>query len=139
MKNSSRKPKLTLIEPGSTDREPGSTVRDSQGTRLWRKVLRENPLNAAQREILKRACVATDEADALRKKIAVDGEVIYSDGKPLKAHPAIRVELALRRFAVKTLNDLLRDQRPKRPVGRPPLGGIGITYEQLRRSRGELD
>jgi hypothetical protein len=105
-------------------------ISNSQGSRLWRKVLREHPLNAAQREILKRACIATNDADALKRQIEADGAVIYKDGAPHKAHPAIRVELALRRFAVKTLSDLLREEKPTRPVGRPPTG-IGITWQQL--------
>jgi hypothetical protein len=158
-KKATNRPPLTLVEPASTDRQPASTDRqpastdrqpastdrqpastdrereltsNSEGSRLWRKVLRERSLNASQRELLKQACTALNDADALRRRIAAEGAVLYADdGVPLRSHPAIRVELALRRFAAKTLADLNRVEKQPRPVGRPPSAACGVTPEQL--------
>jgi hypothetical protein len=70
-------------------------------------------------ELLALACSALDRAEALRKAIDHDGEVIASRTGP-KAHPALRDELANRAFVAKTLQRLGLELEPVKPVGRPP-------------------
>ncbi len=127
--------KLTIVEPKPTSPPPQS---NSAGSRLWRKILRERALTAAQLELLKRACIAVDDADALRTQVEESGAVFYRpDGSPA-VHPGVGAELRLRRFVAKTLGDigLLRGaSEPKRSPGRPPSEYCGITYEQLQRDK----
>jgi hypothetical protein len=68
----------------------------------------------------------------LAARIANDGEIIYLRNVP-KAHPAIKDELALRAFVARTLQRLGLTGNHVRPVGRPPSGGIGITWDKLTR------
>jgi hypothetical protein len=83
-------------------------------------------------ELLAQACASLDRAEALAECIARDGEVIYVRNVP-KPHPAIKDELALRAFVSRSLQRLGLTGVQVRPVGRPPSGGIGITFDKLTR------
>jgi hypothetical protein len=66
------------------------------------------------------ACQALDRAEALRKKIDRDGEVLDGEKGP-RDHPGLRHELANRAFVAKTLDRLgLNLEAPKPGPGRPP-------------------
>ena len=70
-------------------------------------------------EMLAQACQALDRAEALRREIERDGEVLRLRGT-IKDHPALKHELANRAFVVRTLARLGLNFEPVKPsVGRP--------------------
>jgi hypothetical protein len=74
------------------------------------------------RELLLQCCLAKDRLERLAAQINADGEVIRTRGGGLKAHPALRDELATRGFIVRTLGKLGISLEIVKPVGRPPQG-----------------
>jgi hypothetical protein len=102
---------LTVIEPDGTTAYPlaksAPTAAETEGSKLWHRMMAERKLNAGEREILKHICIATDQLDD-----AVD----------------IKDSLALQAFIVRSLARLGFCE--KRPVGRPPQP-VGVTLEQL--------
>jgi hypothetical protein len=71
-------------------------------------------------ELLAQACQALDRAEALAETIARDGDVIHSRTGVPRTHPAVRDELQLRAFIVKTLEKLGLNVETIKPIGRPP-------------------
>jgi hypothetical protein len=97
----------------------------ASGLALWNSIQGEYRISdAGGIELLLQACQAADRLAGLAARIAEDGEVIVTRGGP-KAHPAIREELALRAFIVRTLVRLGVTDQPLKLVGRPPTGGLG--------------
>ena len=95
----------------------------NHGLSLWTKVTTEYDMSdAAGAEMLTQACQALDRAELLRAQIDSDGEVIRSRAG-LKAHPALRDELAARSFTCRILRQLGLSFEPLRmSPGRPPGG-----------------
>jgi hypothetical protein len=95
------------------------------GTDLWNSIQNEFRIqDAGGIALLMQTCLAADRAQALADRIDADGEVIKGKGG-LRAHPAIREELACRAFIVRTLSRLGVTDESIKAVGRPPSGGIG--------------
>jgi hypothetical protein len=69
-------------------------------------------------QLLFEACAARDRVQSLSEQIAQDGEVIRTKAG-VKAHPALRDELANRSFICRTLHRLGLDVEPLRAPGRP--------------------
>jgi hypothetical protein len=67
------------------------------------------------------ACQAVDRAEALAGHVAEDGEIVRTPNG-IKAHPAIREELACRGFIVRTLQKLGLNYEPLRALAGRPLG-----------------
>jgi hypothetical protein len=53
-------------------------------------------------ELLAQVCAAEDRIEALREQTDADGEVVHTRSGP-RAHPALRDEIALRAFIVRTI------------------------------------
>jgi hypothetical protein len=75
--------------------------------------------DAAGRQLLMQCCAAADRVEALREAIDRDGEVVHTRAG-LKAHPALRDELAGRSFICRTLQRLGITEETVKPIGRPP-------------------
>ena len=72
-------------------------------------------------ELLAEACAARDRVQSLREAINRDGETFCRSGL-VRAHPALRDELAGRAFVCRVLEKLGITVEPLKPVGRPPKG-----------------
>jgi hypothetical protein len=98
------------------------------GLTLWRSIRREiEPEDAGSFELLAQICLAEDRVAAISNQIAREGLTIESK-HGLKEHPLLKSELGLRAFIARSLVKLRQSNRP----GRPPSGGIGVTWKQLR-------
>jgi hypothetical protein len=111
------------------------------GTNLWSRIVEQYDLSdAGGVELLTLACQCLERAEALRAQIDTDGEIQYVKNVP-KAHPAIRDEINCRKFIAASLSRLgLAVEVPaQRPVGRPPIGGYGITETNWAAELGEKE
>jgi hypothetical protein len=117
------KPLLTLVDPASSPIPPPQKLGKS-GLSFWNQVQAEYAVDdVGGRELLLQCCQAKDRLDRLAAQIDADGEVIRTRAGGLKAHPALREELALRGFIARTLGKLGITLEVLKPVGRP-----GGTY-----------
>ena len=127
MKKPEKSPLRIVAEPGATGPEPDVTGPQpsrplgQHGQRLWRHVTAEYDLSdVAGIELLTQCCQAVDRLEALAAHVAEDGEIVRTPNG-IKAHPAIREELACRGFVVRTLQKLGLNYEPLRALpGRPP-------------------
>jgi hypothetical protein len=95
------------------------------GTNLWRSIQSEFRIeDAGGVALLMQACLTADRAQALADYIDVDGEIIKGKSG-LRAHPAIREELACRALFCRILARLGVTNEPIKAVGRPSTGGVG--------------
>jgi Phage terminase, small subunit len=119
MKRSGRPPHLTLVGPDATAPQPSRAL-GARGQGLWRRVTSEYVVeDAAGVEMLTQLCAALDRAEALSARVAEDGEIVRTP-TGIKAHPAIKEELACRGFVVRTLQKLGLNFEPLRAgPGRP--------------------
>src|SRR5262245_21950011 len=65
-------------------------------------------------------CQAFDRAERLRAQIDADGEVIRLRNGSVRAHPAIRDEVACRAQVMRAIEKLGLNYEAIKPVGRPP-------------------
>jgi hypothetical protein len=108
---------------------------------LWTRIASKYDVtDAGGVELLTLACQSLDRAEGLRAQIDEDGEVLYIKGIP-KAHPAVRDEINCRAFIARSLSrlGLAVEVSPIRNVGRPPIGGYGVTAEDLAAMREQDD
>src|SRR5262245_59138154 len=91
------------------------------GAALWNAILRDFEIeDRAGLEMLQQCCAAVDLAETLAAVIARDGPVLQGKGRTLKAHPAVRDELAARGFVCRQLQRLGLNLQEVRPgPGRP--------------------
>jgi hypothetical protein len=83
-----------------------SRPRGEHGERLWRRTTEEYRIeDVAGVEMLTQACQALDRAEALAARVEEDGEIVRTP-TGIKAHPAMKEELAARGFVVRTLQRL---------------------------------
>ena len=109
--------------------EPPSDLHRT-GRGLWSTVTKEYELNdSGSLILLGEACRAADRAEQCAKVIARDGPLITSPKGTIKDHPLLKVELLQRSFVSRTLLRLGIIDPPKKPVGRPPRGGLGVGEE----------
>jgi hypothetical protein len=73
-------------------------------------------------EILCLACQALDRAESLSAAIAAEGQTIRSSRSGVRAHPALRDELANRALVARLLVKLGINVEPIKPPGRPAAG-----------------
>ena len=85
---------------------------------------------AANLAILQQAATALDCAEQYAAIIAQDGPVIQTKSGA-RDHPLIRHQISARALCCRLLARLGIVDTPRRPVGRPPVGGSGIRYDQL--------
>jgi hypothetical protein len=120
MKEINRPPLRIVGQPDLTGPQPSRAL-NAPGQGLWRRVTEEYAIeDAAGVEMLTQACQALDRAEALAARVSEDGEIVRTPNG-IKAHPAIREELAARGFVVRTLQRLGLNFEPLRTApGRPP-------------------
>jgi P27 family predicted phage terminase small subunit len=98
----------------------------AHGQQLWSRVQREYAISdVGGVEILAQICAAQDRVETLRERIDADGETVHTRGGMPRAHPALRDELQLRSFIVKSLEKLGLNVEAVKSPGRPPAGGLG--------------
>jgi hypothetical protein len=114
---------VTLVGPGSTAPVPPRTL-GPHGLSLWTRVQSEyHILDCGGVELLCLACQALDRAESLSTAITAEGETVRTR-TGVRAHPALRDELANRAFITRALVKLGITSEPIKPPGRPG-GGIG--------------
>jgi hypothetical protein len=119
------KPSPLTIVSGDAGPAPPRPL-GQHGAALWQKVQSEYRItDCGGVEILAQICAAQDRVEALRERIDADGETVHTRGGVPGAHPALRDELQLRSFIVKSLEKLGLNVEAVRPPGRPPGGGLG--------------
>jgi P27 family predicted phage terminase small subunit len=116
-----KKPRLTLVDLTSKTPPPPSTLGKS-GAKLWEAIQSEYRIaDSGGRALLLQACTAIDRADECSETIDREGMMIRTSNGGRREHPLLRLELANRAFAMKSLHRLGLDIEPPRPgPGRPP-------------------
>ena len=116
---SPRKPPLTVVGPGTTGPAPPRELAPP-GLALWNRVQAEYGIaNSGGVEILCLAAQALDRAESLSAAIAEDGQTIRTR-TGIRAHPALRDELANRALCARLLGKLGINVEPVKSPGRPP-------------------
>jgi hypothetical protein len=128
---SPRKPPLTLIGPGTTLPPPPRTL-GPPGLALWNRVQAEyHILDCGGVELLCLAAQALDRAESLSAAILEEGQTICTR-TGIRAHPALRDELANRAFVSRTLAKLGINVEPVKSPGRPS-SGLVARFNQFER------
>jgi hypothetical protein len=118
---SSPKPPLNLVGPGTTAPAPPRTL-GAPGLALWNRIQEQFGISdAGGAEILCLAAEAIDRASQLAACIDADGLTIRTR-TGVKAHPALRDELASRALAARLLVRLGVTSEPVKSTGRPGTG-----------------
>jgi hypothetical protein len=124
VKKRSDKPPLNLVDSTATIIQPPRTL-GKHGRSLWDRIMSEyEVVDAGGIELLAQACAGEDLAETLHEEIASDGPVIRVRGT-VKAHPAVKDEIACRAFVCRTLIKLGLNYEPVRPSAGRPSGGLG--------------
>ena len=135
-----RSPLKIVRKPEPSGFQPPRSLGQA-GINIWHRIIEQYDLrDAGGVELLTLACQALDRAEALRAQIDEDGEIQYVKNVP-KAHPAIRDEINCRKFIAASLSrlGLALEVPAQRPVGRPGIGGYGITADDLAAMREQAD
>jgi hypothetical protein len=121
MAKKTKAPPLRIVgDQDLTGPQPSRTL-GQHGRKLWNAIVAEYDVSDVSGiELLTQACQGVDRAEALAAHVAEDGEIVRTL-TGIKAHPAIREELACRGFVVRTLQKLGLNYEPLRAApGRPP-------------------
>jgi hypothetical protein len=122
MKKTGKPPLRIVANPDGTGPQlpQPSRALGGAGRGLWRRVIEEYVVeDVAGIELLTQCCAALDRAEALSARVEEDGEIVRTP-TGIKAHPAIKEELACRGFVVRTLVRLGLNFEPLRAgPGRP--------------------
>jgi hypothetical protein len=122
------KPLLTLVD-GTSSPVPPPRKLGKSGLSFWNQVQAEYAIDdVGGRELLLQCCQAKDRLERLAAQINADGEVIRTRTGGLKAHPALRDELATRGFICRTLGKLGISLEVIKPIGRAA-GAYGWTSD----------
>jgi hypothetical protein len=116
-----KEPPLRVVSDREVTGPQPSRNLGEHGLKLWNAIVSEYEVgDCSGIELLTQACQACDRAEALAAHVAEDGEIVRTP-TGIKAHPAIREELACRGFVVRTLQKLGLNYEPLRSApGRPP-------------------
>ena len=107
------------------------------GRELWLSVVREFEVDdAGSRAVLFEACAAADMVAACRERLAKDGLTVPTKNGGMRDHPLTRTLLMSQSFMTRSLIRLGAIDPPRNPVGRPTMGGRGVT-EEYRRVNGD--
>lgn len=91
------------------------------GLALWQAIQLEYGISdQGGVTMLMMGCAAFDRAERLRAQIDADGEVIRLRNGNVRAHPAIRDEVACRAQVMRAIEKLGLNYEAIKPVGRPP-------------------
>jgi hypothetical protein len=122
------KPPLTLVTSAATGTLPPRAL-GQHGRSLWDRIMSEYDVSdSGGVEMLLQACAGADLAETLHEEISRDGAVIRQRGA-VRAHPAIKDEIACRAFVTRTLVKLGLNYEPVRPSLGRPAKGFGWTGE----------
>lgn len=124
-----KKPKLSLVDrPPPTSPAPPATL-DKAGRSLWSSILSEYTIeDSGGLAMLEQICAAIDRIAECAAAIDRDGVTISTMSGVVREHPALKVELGLRSFVVRSLHRLGLDiQTPRDISGRPP-GPSGVPF-----------
>ena len=114
-----KKPALSVVNLVRKVPEPPPELGEHGGN-LWRSVMEQYDIvDAGGWETLRQACLACDRAEACRKLIDEDGEMIRTK-TGVRSHPLLRDEIQNRSFVVKAIQRLGLDLEPIKSIGRPP-------------------
>ena len=115
------KPPLTLVGPGTTAPAPPRKL-GTAGSALWQRVQTEYAIrDAGGVEVLCLAAQALDRAESLSEAIAEEGQTIRTR-TGVRAHPALRDEIANRALVARLLGKLGIASEPVKSPGRPSSG-----------------
>jgi hypothetical protein len=118
------KPTLSVVNRASSGIEPPRKLGE-HGMALWNSVQSEYRVDdVGGIELLAQACAALDRIEALAAAIDRDGETVRTK-TGVRAHPALRDELAGRAFVCRTLDRLGVTIESVKPIGRPPAAWRG--------------
>jgi hypothetical protein len=113
------KPALTIVGSGATAPPPPRAL-GPHGQCLWDRVQREYYIvDCGGVELLCLACQALDRAESLSAAIAEQGQTLCTR-TGVRAHPALRDEIANRALVARLLSKLGIAVEPIKPPGRPP-------------------
>ena len=127
-------PKLQVIAAAPASAVPAPPCKlGAVGMSLWSDITASYEFgDRASYETLAQACAAADRAERCREQIDADGEMLRTK-LGVRDHPLLKHEIAARSFVVRTLARLGLDLEPVRAgAGRPPSGGIGLSWKDLR-------
>lgn len=118
-----KKPKLTLVKPGTSVPQPWPSPPrplGQHGLAFWKVVHQEYVVeDAAGMQILANACAMLDRAEALSALIEEQGLVLRTRNGGMRANPAVAAELAARGFINRAIGRLGINQSELKSVGRP--------------------
>jgi len=100
------------------------------GRELWVNIVREFVVDdAGSKALLVEICRTADMIAACREQIAREGLTIPTRNGGARDHPLTRTLLMSQSFLTRSLIRLgaVADAPPKNPIGRPPMGGRGVT------------
>ena len=111
------KPPLAIVSTETASISPPRPLGQC-GASLWQRVQREYAVtDCGGVEMLTQICEAVDRLRALRAAIDADGEVIRNRAGVPRAHPALRDEVQLRAFVVRTIEKLGLNFEPIKQLG----------------------
>ena len=114
-------PPLTIISPGKTAPAPPRSLAPP-GLALWNRVQAEYRItDSGGVELLCLACQALDRAESLSAAITAEGETVRTR-TGIRAHPALRDEIANRALVARLLGKLGIASEPVKSPGRPGSG-----------------
>jgi phage terminase small subunit len=88
---------------------------------LWSSTVEDFDLEPHQLELLRRACEASDTADAAGEVVRAEGVTVLDRFGAARAHPAVAVERDARTAVARLLRELRLDEEPAE--ARPPRRG----------------
>jgi hypothetical protein len=114
-----KKPSLSLVNMVRKVPDAPPELGDP-GRALWQSVMQQyDILDAGGWETLRQACLACDRAEACRKIIDEQGELLTIRGQ-VRSHPLLRDEIQNRAFVIKAIQRLGLDLEPIKAIGRQP-------------------
>ena len=121
---SAPKPSLSVVVPDATIPPPPRSLGPA-GTALWQRVQSEYAVtDAGGSEVLCLACQTLDRAESLSQAITEEGQTIRTR-TGVRAHPALRDEIANRALVARLLGKLGITTEPVKSPGRP---GTGVGW-----------
>jgi hypothetical protein len=123
------KPTLSVVSP-DTKVTPPPRALGPAGMALWSRIQVEFSIqDSGGIEILCLAAAALDRAESLSAAIESEGQTIITKAG-IRAHPALRDELANRALVARLLQRLGVMDQPIKPPGRPPSAALGWTGDR---------
>ena len=128
-----KKPDLTIVGSTTVKGPSPPSGLGKAGRSLWQSIMNEYRISDSGGLVyLEQAARAADRAADCAEAISRDGATVVTKAG-VRDHPLIRHELSARALVGRLLSRLNLDVEPLRQhAGRPPGGGVGITWRQLR-------